>query len=153
MNERDLKNVDLRLFCLKWEKELIETLKRDWLKKIKLMIFLLKWYLVNYHQTELIVEYHNKYLKLKALILNENDFKDSNSWFSFKKFIKFFEKAIKNSERHRCSRWSFDKLIINSISSERKSFSKSKDDNRLNDQNKESIIKLINKNWLSIIRR
>ena len=49
MNERDMKNVDLRLFCLKWEKELIETLKRDWLKKVKLIMFLLKSHLVNHH--------------------------------------------------------------------------------------------------------
>ena len=41
-------------------------------------MFLLKRYLVNYHQTELIVEYINKYLRLKILILNEDDFKDSN---------------------------------------------------------------------------
>ena len=42
------------------------------------MIFLLKKYLVNHHQTELIIEYHDKYLKLKVLILNENDSNDSN---------------------------------------------------------------------------
>ena len=77
MNERDVRNVNLRLFRLKWKKkELIETLKRDWLKKVKLMMFLLKKYLVNYHQTELTIEHHNKYLKLKMLISNENDFKD-----------------------------------------------------------------------------
>ena len=39
---------------------------------------LLKKSLINHYQTELTVEYHNKYLKLKALISNENDFKDSN---------------------------------------------------------------------------
>ena len=65
---------------------------------------LLKRYLVNHHQTELIVECHNKYLKLKALITNENDFKDSSDSFSFKIFIELFKKTIKNSERHRYSR-------------------------------------------------
>ena len=153
MNERDVKNVDLRLFRLKWKKELIETLKRDWLKKVELMMSLLKRYLINHHQTELTIEYHNKYLKLKTLILNENDFKDSSDWFSFKTFIEFLEKAIKNSERHRCSRWSFDKLIINLINSKRRLFLRSKDDNRSNDQSKELIIKLTNKSWLLIIRR
>ena len=44
---------------------------------------LLKKYLVNHHQTELTIEYHNKYLKLKALISNENDFKDSSDRFFF----------------------------------------------------------------------
>ena len=39
---------------------------------------LLKKYLVIYHQTELTVECYDKYLKLKALKLNENDFKHSN---------------------------------------------------------------------------
>ena len=63
MNERDVKNVDLCLFRLKWKKELLKTLKRDWLKKIKLIIFLLKKYLINHYQTELTVEYHKKYLK------------------------------------------------------------------------------------------
>ena len=141
-----MRNADLRLFRLKWERDLIKILKYDWLKKIELMIFLLKRYLVNYHQTELTVEYHDKYLKLKALILNDNDFKDSKNWFSFKTFIKLFEKVIKNSERHKCSRWSFDKLIINSINSKRRSFLRSKDDNCSNDQDKELIIKLTNKN-------
>ena len=83
MNERDVKNVDFGLFHLKWKKKLIETLKRDWLKKIELMMSLLKKYLVNYHQTELAVEYYDKYLKLKALISNEDDFKDLNNWFFF----------------------------------------------------------------------
>ena len=73
-----MKNVDLRLFHLKWERKLIETLKRDWLKKVELMMSLLKKYLVNHYQTELTIEYHDKYLKLKMLILNENDFKDLN---------------------------------------------------------------------------
>ena len=117
------------------------------------MMSFLKWYLVNYYQIELTVEYHDKYLKLKTLISNENDFKDSNDWFFFKTFIELLKKAVKDSERHRCSRWSLNKLIINSISSKKRSFSKSKDDNRSNDQNKESIIKLTDKNWLSIIRR
>ena len=133
MNERDVKNIDFRLFCLKWERELIKILRRDWLKEIELMMSLLERYLVNHHQTELTVEYHDKYLKLKALISNENDFKDSKDWFSFKTFIELFKKAIKNSERHRYSRWSSDKLIINSIDSEKRSFSRSKDDNRSND--------------------
>ena len=65
------------------------------MKKIKWIIFLLKGYLVNYYQTELTVEYHDKYLKLKALISNEDDFKDLNDWFFFKAFIELFEKAIK----------------------------------------------------------
>ena len=115
------------------------------------MMFLLKKYLVNYYQTELTIEYHDKYLKLKTLISNENDFKDSSDWFFFKTFIELFEKAVKNLKRHKCSRWSSDKLIINSINSEKKSFSRSKNNNRSNDPSKESIIKLINKNWLSII--
>ena len=153
MNERDMKNVDFRLFRLKWERELIETLRRNWLKKIKLIMFLLKRYLINYYQTELTVEYHDEYLKLKVLISNEDDFKDLDDWFSFKTFIELFEKTVKNSERHKCSKWSFNKLIINLINSEKRSFSKSKDDNRSNDQSEESIIKLINKNWLSIIHR
>ena len=139
-----MKNVDFRFFRLKWKKELIKTLRRDSLKKIELMMFLLKRYLVNHHQTELTVEYHNKYLKLKTLILNKNDFKDSNDWFFFKIFIELFEKTVKDSERHRCSKWSFDKLIINSINSEKRLFSRSKDDNRSNNQSKESIIKPIN---------
>ena len=42
------------------------------------MMFLFKEYLVNHHQTKLTVEYHDKYLKLKTLILNENNFKDSS---------------------------------------------------------------------------
>ena len=37
---------------------------------------LLKRYLINHHQTELTVEYHNKYLNLKILILNKDDLKD-----------------------------------------------------------------------------
>ena len=41
-------------------------------------MFLLKKYLVNHHQTKLTVEYHDKYLKLKMLISNEDDFKNSN---------------------------------------------------------------------------
>ena len=48
------------------------------MKKNKLMMFLLKKYLVNHYQTELTIEYYNKYLKLTALISNEDDFKDSN---------------------------------------------------------------------------
>ena len=78
MNKDDMKDVGLCFFRLKWEKELIETLKRDWLKKVELIIFLLKKYLINYYQIELTVEYHDKYLKLKTLISNENDFKNSN---------------------------------------------------------------------------
>ena len=146
VNERDMRNVDLCLFRLKWEKELIETLRRDWLKKIKSTMSLLKRYSVNNHQTELTIEYYNQYLKLKVLILNENDFKNSNDWFSFKTFIELFEKIIKNLKWQRCSKWLSDKLIINSISSKRRSFSRSKDDNRSNDQSKESIIKLTDKN-------
>ena len=46
------------------------------MKKVKLMMFLLKKYLINHHQTELTVKYHDKYLKLKMLISNENDFKN-----------------------------------------------------------------------------
>ena len=153
MNERNVKNVNLCLFHLKWKEELIETLRRDWLKKIKLIMFLLKRYLVNHYQTELTVEYHDKYLKLKMLILNENYFKDLSHWFSFKTFIELFETTIKDSEQHKCSRWLFSKLIINSINSERKLFSRSKDDNRSSDQSKESIIKLADKNQLLIIRR
>ena len=110
------------------------------------MMSLLKKYLVNHYQTELTIEYFNKYLKLKTLISNENTFKDSSDWFSFKTLFEFFEKAVKNLKRHRCSRWSFDKLIINSINSEKRSFSKSKDDNRSNNQDKESIINLTNEN-------
>ena len=110
------------------------------------MMSLLKKYLVNYHQTELTVEYHDKYLKLKMLISNENDFRDLSDWFSFKTFIEFLEITVKDSEQHRCSRWSFDKLIINSINSERRLFSRSKDDNRSSDQSKKSIIKLTDKN-------
>ena len=121
-------------------------MKCDWLKEIELIMFLLKKYLVNYYQTELTVEYHNKYLKLKTLISNENDLKDLKDWFSFKTFIELFEIIVKNLKRYRCSRWSFDKLIINSIDLERKSFSRSKNDNRSSDQDKESIIKLTNKN-------
>ena len=153
INEHDVRNVDLRLFRLKWEKKLIETLKRNWLKKIELTMFLLKKYLISYHQTELTVEYNNEYLKLKALILNENDFKDLSDWFFFKTFIELLKTTIKDSKQHKYSRWSFDKLIINSINSRRRSFSKSKDDNRSNNQSKESIIKLTDKSWLSIIRR
>ena len=48
------------------------------MKKVKLMMSLLKKYLINHYQTELTVEYYDKYLKLKMLISNENDFKDSN---------------------------------------------------------------------------
>ena len=95
MNERDVKNVDLRLFCLKWEKKLIETLKRDWLKKVELMMSLLKRYLVNHHQIELPVEYHDKYLKLKTLISNENTFKDSNDEFFLKYSSNFSKKQLK----------------------------------------------------------
>ena len=130
MNECDVNNVDFCLFRLKWEKELIKTLKHNWLKKVELIIFLLKCYLVNHHQTELTVEYHNKYLKLKALISNEDNFKDLSDWISSKTFIEFFKKTIKHSERHKCSKWSFNKLIINLINSEKRSFSKSKDNNR-----------------------
>ena len=39
-------------------------------------MFLLKKYLINHYQIKLTVEYHNKCLKLKILISNENDFKD-----------------------------------------------------------------------------
>ena len=46
------------------------------MKEIKVMMFLLKKYLVNHYQTEFTIEYHDKYLKLKALISNENNFKD-----------------------------------------------------------------------------
>ena len=42
------------------------------------MMFLLKRYLVNHHQTELTIEYYGKYLKLKTLISNKNDFKNSS---------------------------------------------------------------------------
>ena len=59
------------------------------------MIFLLKKYLINHHQTELTIEYHNKYSKLKALISNEHDFKDSNDYLSFKTFIELFKKQLK----------------------------------------------------------
>ena len=90
------------------------------MKEIELMMFLLKKYLINHHQTELIVEYHDKYLKLKTLILNEIDFKDSNDWFSFKAFIELFKIIIKNSKWHKCLKWSSDKLIINSINSKKK---------------------------------
>ena len=78
MNKRDIKDVDLRLFRLKWKKWLIETLKYNWLKKVELMMSLLKRYLINHHQIELTIECNNKYLKLKILISNEDDFKDSN---------------------------------------------------------------------------
>ena len=152
INEHDVRNIDFRLFRLKWKRKLIETLRRDWLKKVELIIFLLKRYLVNYHQTELTIEYHDKYLKLKTLISNENGFKDTSDWFSFKTFIELFKITIKNLEQYKCSRWSFKKLIINLINLKRKLFSKSKDDNRSNDQSKKTIIKLINKSWFSIIR-
>ena len=148
-----MKNVDLRLFCLKWEKKLSKILKDNWLKEIELRIFLLKKYLVNHYQTELTIEYYDKYLKLKILISNKDDFKDLNNWFFFKTFIELFEKIIKNSKQHRCSKWLFDKLIINLINLKRRSFLKSKDNNRSSDQSKKSIIKLTNKNWLSIIHR
>ena len=115
------------------------------------MMSLLKKYLVNHHQTELTVEYHDKYLKLKTLILNENDFKNLNDWFFFKIFIELFEKIVKNLKQHKYSKWLFNKLIINSINSERRSSSKSKNNNCSNDQSKKSIIKLTDKNWLSII--
>ena len=95
MNERDMRNVDLCLFRLKWKKELIETLRRNWLNKIKLMISLLKKYLINYHQTELTIEYHDKYLKLKILISNENDFKDSSDWLFLKHLLKFPKSQLK----------------------------------------------------------
>ena len=42
------------------------------------MMSLLKKYLINHHQIVLKVEYYNKYLKLKILISNENNFKDLN---------------------------------------------------------------------------
>ena len=117
------------------------------------MMFLIKKYLVNHHQIELTVEYYNKYLKLKVLISNENDFKDSNDWFFFKTFIEFLEIIIKNLKQYKCSKWSSDILIINSIDSKRRSFSKSKSNDRSNDQSKETIIKLTDKSRLSIIRR
>ena len=151
MNERSMRNVDLRLFHLKWKKGLIEILKRNELKEIELIISLSKRYLVNYHQTELTIGYHDQYLNLEILLSNENDFKDSSDWFSFKIFIKLFEKTVKSSERNRCSRWSFDKVIINSIDSKRKSFSRSKNDNRSNDQSKKSIIKLANIDYRSYV--
>ena len=65
------------------------------MKKVELMIFLLKRYLVNYHQTKLTIEYHNKYLKLKMFILNENDFKNSNDWFFLKHSSNFSKKHLK----------------------------------------------------------
>ena len=65
-------------FSLEMRKKLIKTLKRDWLKKIELMMFLLKKFLVNHHQKVLTIEYYDKYLKLKVLISNENDLKDSS---------------------------------------------------------------------------
>ena len=98
MNECDVRNVDLRLFRLKWERELIKTLKRDWLKKVKSMMSLLKNHLVNHHQTKSTVEYYDKYLKLKVLISNENDYKDSSDWFFFKTLIEPFETAVKDSK-------------------------------------------------------
>ena len=69
--------------------------QRDWLKEIELMIFLLKRYLVNHHQTELTVEYHNKYLKLKTLISNKDNFKDSSDWLFLKYSSNFSKKQLK----------------------------------------------------------
>ena len=85
-------------------------------------------------------------MKLKTLISNEDNFKNSSDWFFFKTFIELFKKTFKDSKWHKCSKWSFNKLIINSIDPEGKSFSKSENDNRSNDQSKESIMKLANKN-------
>ena len=59
------------------------------------MTFLLKWYLINHHQTKLTIEYHDQYLKLKTLISNENDFKDSSDWFFFKHLLNSSKKQLK----------------------------------------------------------
>ena len=64
------------------------------MKEIELMTFLLKKYLINHCQIKLTVEYHDKYLKLKALISNKNNFKDLSDWFFLKHSSNFSKKQL-----------------------------------------------------------
>ena len=59
------------------------------------MISLLKKYSVNHHRTELTVEYYDKSLKLKMLISNENDLKDSSVRFFLRHSSNLSKKQLK----------------------------------------------------------